>query len=158
MLRVSTLLAIAVFGVVVSFTTDGQAHIVSPRKCQVYAGLHSIVQNPTNPRVATARRAKFRCRRAVTIHTHTHCVQLPIARTILCVFGPRYGWEAVAVAKCESGLNVYARNGEYLGLFQMGAGERARWGHDWTARGQSRAAHRYFVASGSDWSPWTCKP
>lgn len=74
------------------------------------------------------------------------------------VFGI-YGWQAVRVARCESGLSNWAKNGQYLGMFQMGSSERARYGHSnrspWV---QARAAHRYFVASGRDWSPWACKP
>lgn len=27
-----------------------------------------------------------------------------------------------------------------------------------TALAQVRAAYRYFLASGADWSPWECKP
>lgn len=77
---------------------------------------------------------------------------------IICkVFGP-YCWQALRVARCESGLYTWARNGQYLGLFQMGSYARARYGHGndpWT---QARAAYRYFVDSGRDWSPWTCKP
>jgi hypothetical protein len=76
---------------------------------------------------------------------------------IRSVFGP-YGSQAVRVASCESGLSVWARNGQYLGLFQMGSRERATYGHGWDAWSQSRAAYRYFVASGRDWSPWSCKP
>lgn len=80
-----------------------------------------------------------------------------VAAVIRSVFGA-YGDQAVAVARCESGLYVYAQNGQYLGLFQMGEYARARYGHSWTALGQSRAAYAYFRDSGSDWSPWQCKP
>lgn len=73
------------------------------------------------------------------------------------VFG-RYGSQAVRVARCESGLTIGARNGQYLGLFQMGHFARSTYGHSWHAWGQARAAYRYFVASGRDWSPWACKP
>jgi hypothetical protein len=76
------------------------------------------------------------------------------------VFG-RYGDDAWEVAKCEGGSPVpfvYAQNGQYLGEFQMGSGERSRYGHSHTALGQAVAAYRYFVASGRDWSPWECKP
>jgi hypothetical protein len=66
--------------------------------------------------------------------------------------------EAVAVAWCESRLQTDARNGEYLGLFQMGSLARRLFGHGSSAREQSVAAHRYFVSSGRDWSPWGCKP
>lgn len=79
-------------------------------------------------------------------------------RTAICsVFG-RYCGEALQVARCESGLTTTARNGQYLGLFQMGSSERRLFGHGTTAIEQVRAAHRYFVASGRDWSPWSCKP
>ena len=73
------------------------------------------------------------------------------------VFGS-YWQQAVAVARCESGLSVWAQNGQYLGLFQMGSSERSIYGHGSTPLAQAIAAHRYFVASGHDWSPWQCKP
>jgi hypothetical protein len=79
------------------------------------------------------------------------------SQVIRQVFGS-YGTQAVRVAACESGLSVWARNGEHLGLFQMGAAERRIYGHGWNAWAQARAAYRYFVASGRDWSPWQCKP
>jgi hypothetical protein len=66
--------------------------------------------------------------------------------------------EALAVARCESRFQTDARNGQYLGLFQMGAYERRRFGHGETPYEQAKAAHRYYVLSGKDWSPWTCKP
>jgi hypothetical protein len=73
------------------------------------------------------------------------------------VFGV-YGEQAVAVARCESGLTTGAENGQYLGLFQMGSYARSTYGHSWNAWGQARAAYRYFVDSGRDWSPWSCRP
>jgi hypothetical protein len=73
------------------------------------------------------------------------------------VFGT-YWRQAIAVARCESGLSVWAHNGQYLGLFQMGSSERSLYGHGATPLAQATAAHRYFVASGRDWSPWQCKP
>ena len=76
---------------------------------------------------------------------------------ICAVFGP-YCSQALRVARCESGLSIYARNGQYLGLFQHGAYARARYGFAWDAWTQARAAYRYFVDSGRNWSPWTCKP
>lgn len=79
-------------------------------------------------------------------------------RVIRAVFGPRYDDQAVAVASCESGLSIWARNGQYLGLFQMGSYARAKYGHAWNAWTQSRAAYRYFQDSGRDWSPWSCQP
>jgi hypothetical protein len=73
------------------------------------------------------------------------------------VFGP-YADQAIDVARCESHLSTRAHNGQYQGLFQMGAHERAVYGDSSTALGQAQAAYRYFVASGRDWSPWSCKP
>jgi len=79
------------------------------------------------------------------------------AAIIRSVFG-RYGDQAVRVASCESGLSIWARNGQYLGLFQMGDYARAKYGHSWNALGQSRSAYRYFRDSGYGWGPWSCKP
>lgn len=78
-------------------------------------------------------------------------------RAICSVFGP-YCSQALRVSWCESRYNVYAHNGQYLGLFQMGSHERAVYGQSWDAYGQSRAAYRYFISSGRDWSPWSCRP
>jgi hypothetical protein len=79
-------------------------------------------------------------------------------RKAIChVFGA-YCAQALRVARCESGYSVDAHNGQYLGLFQMGTSERQLFGHGETALEQARAAYRYFVRSGRDWSPWSCKP
>jgi hypothetical protein len=78
-------------------------------------------------------------------------------QAICRVFGPYCG-EALRVAQCESGFQTDAQNGQYLGLFQMGYEERRLFGHGPTAEAQARAAFRYFVASGRNWSPWSCKP
>ena len=76
----------------------------------------------------------------------------------------REGNEGISVAKCESSTYWYegrpqeAKNGQYLGMFQMGKRERHTYGHGpdpWT---QAYAARRYFMSSGRDWSPWECKP
>jgi hypothetical protein len=72
------------------------------------------------------------------------------------VFG-RYCDQALAVAWCESGHQTTARNGQYLGLFQMGTYARQISGHGDTAYEQARAAYRFFVLSGRDWSPWSCR-
>jgi len=81
------------------------------------------------------------------------------AKVAICkVFGP-YCKQALAVAWCESKWYVWAGNGQYLGLFQMGSYARSRYGHHTTnAWKQARYAYRYFVDSGKDWSPWSCKP
>ena len=82
-----------------------------------------------------------------------------IAKRVICkVFGP-YCAQALRVSWCESRYWVWAKNGQYHGLFQMGSSERRMFGHSYNnAWVQARAAHRYFVASGRDWSPWSCKP
>lgn len=82
-----------------------------------------------------------------------------VQRAISSVFGSRAG-EAIRVSSCETGQKFHtnAANGQYRGIFQMGDHERATYGDASDALGQARAAHRYFVASGSDWSPWSCRP
>jgi hypothetical protein len=78
-------------------------------------------------------------------------------RVAICgVFG-RYCKQALSVAWCESRLSTRAQNGQYLGLFQMGSSERRLFGHGATAHQQALAAHRYFLRSGRDWSPWSCR-
>lgn len=122
-----------------------------------------MVKHPRSYReLVWHRKALHRINRALE-RTHR---QLQIRRymnnpvwAIYQVFGP-YGDQAVAVARCETGgtFDTGARNGQYLGLFQMGDYARSRYGHSSTALGQARAAYRYFVDSGKDWSPWECKP
>lgn len=77
------------------------------------------------------------------------------------VFGG-YAGQAMHVVRCETGgtYSVWASNGQYQGLFQMGNWERRTYGHGSTALAQAKAAYRYFVASGRDWSPWDpkCRP
>ena len=50
-----------------------------------------------------------------------------------------------------------AQNGQDRGLFQMGSYERQLFGHGDSAHAQAVSAHRYFVRSGRDWSPWSCR-
>ena len=113
------------------------------------AHLALTVRRLTATRVALAKRQAAR--------------ELALARArspqaVICrVFGG-YCAQALAVARCESGLSTGARNGEYRGLFQMGSSERRLYGHGAGAAAQARAAHSYFVRSGRDWSPWSCKP
>ena len=78
-------------------------------------------------------------------------------RAAICeVFG-RYCRQALAVAWCESGHQTTARNGQYLGLFQMGDWARAYAGHGETAYEQAVAAYKLFMKTGRDWSPWSCR-
>jgi hypothetical protein len=98
-------------------------------------------------------------------HNAVHAIQMS-----WCGKANRVCWqgnEAIRVAKCESAWYwtqnrpTWAVNGQYVNLFQMGYTERRLYGwhvagsDPWTA---SRAAHYYWVVSGRDWSPWTCKP
>lgn len=83
-----------------------------------------------------------------------------VTRAICTTFKSHCG-EALRVAFCESRFNVWARNGQYVNVFQMGLRERHRYG--WHVAGSSpwvaaRAAYRYFISTGKDWSPWQCKP
>lgn len=79
---------------------------------------------------------------------------------ITTVFGP-YASQALSVARCESGLSVYATNGQYVNLFQMGYHERQTYG--WHVAGSpaivaARSAYNYFRASGYRWTAWACQP
>jgi hypothetical protein len=64
------------------------------------------------------------------------------------------------VSGCETGYtySIWATNGQYLGTFQMGYFARGKYGHGNNVWVQAKAAYAYFVDSGKDWSPWTCKP
>ena len=95
-------------------------------------------------------------RAKVRLRTERRLAGLPPKRAICDVFGS-HCQEAIAVAWCESRHRTTAQNGQYLGLFQMGSYERRLFGHGETAHAQARAAHRYFVRSGRDWSPWACR-
>ena len=113
------------------------------------ASLKRTERKAAAAQIALERRAKAR---------HLAAVAATSPPTVICrVFGA-YCREALAVSRCESGLRTDAQNGQYVGLFQMGSSERQIFGHGPSATAQAAAAHRYFVASGRDWSPWSCKP
>ena len=78
---------------------------------------------------------------------------LPVEEMIRHVFGAE-GDKAVQVAFCESTLRTQAKKGQFLGLFQMGANERADYGHGPDALAQVLAAHKLFLDRG--WQPWEC--
>ncbi len=92
----------------------------------------------------------------VRVHDARKVASLPPRKAICVVFADDCQ-DAIAVAWCESHLRTTATNGQYVGLFQMGAYERRLFGHGPTAHEQAVAAHRYFVSSGRDWSPWSCR-
>lgn len=77
-----------------------------------------------------------------------------VPQLICQVFGSACSM-AQTVAYRESRYSIYAANGQYLGIFQMGEHERATYatiGYS-TAYEQIVAAHNYFMVSG--WSPWS---
>ena len=105
---------------------------------------------------ARARAQRERSTRAAQRRTIAHLRNSPVKA--ICYVFRNYCGQALSVARCESGYRTTAQNGEYLGMFQMGFDERRLFGHGQTALEQARAAYRYFVRSGRDWSPWSCKP
>jgi hypothetical protein len=124
---------------------------VSPASRSV--GISSIDLATTQVRVrANAARGP---ERGVAADTPRATIFKRRANVIRSVFGA-HGAAAIRVAKCESGpsLNPKARNGQYLGAFQMGDAERRRFGHGPGVRHQSLAAWRYFRLAG--WRPWSC--
>jgi hypothetical protein len=65
--------------------------------------------------------------------------------------------KALSVVRCESNFWLWARNGQYENIFQMGLSERRRFG--WHVAGSpalvaSWAAFGYWRVSG--WGPWAC--
>ncbi len=113
------------------------------------ASLQRSKRKAAAARATLARAAKER---------HLAAVAAASPKQVICrVFGDDCE-EALAVSRCESRFQTDARNGQYLGLFQMGSSERRIFGHGSSPVAQATAAHRYFVASGRDWSPWSCKP
>jgi hypothetical protein len=91
-----------------------------------------------------------------------HCVTFQRLRSdpkaaIRWVWGDQ-AEKAINVARCETGgtFSVYAQNGQYLGLFQMGSWARSRYGHGYDALTQARAAYANYRDNG--WSQWECSP
>ena len=101
------------------------------------------------------RRAAIRARQAARLRA---AALLRTPAGAICAVFKGHCREALAVARCESNYSTSAQNGQYLGLFQMGSFARGLYGHGSSALSQARAAYRYFVESGRDWSPWSCKP
>jgi len=64
-------------------------------------------------------------------------------------------WELYAVARCESTLNPYARNGRYQGLFQLGWAPFGFSPFDPVANALSAALT---VRRDGSWRQWECKP
>jgi len=133
------------------FTKEAQRQLTLHRTSRARTRLKVAQAKAAVARARAARREREQARRLAAYRAAS-------PREAICnVFGSYCG-QALAVARCESGLQTTARNGQYLGLFQMGSSERRLFGHGTVAIDQVKAAHRYFVASGRDWSPWSCKP
>lgn len=84
-----------------------------------------------------------------------------IIRAVWAPDGPVAANEAVAVARCESGLNPNPpHNNPHYGVFQMGSHEFASYGVGSTFNPWNNvaAAHRYWSVTGKRWGPWSCKP
>ena len=133
-----------------------RAHRSLLRSGEDRSAARTSVQHAT-VRLARAEKAVTWLRRVIHARDVRRLETLP-PKAAICDAFDRYCDEAVEVAWCESRLQPSARNGQYLGLFQMGSYARQLYGHGSTAHDQAVAAHRYFVSSGRDWSPWSCKP
>lgn len=122
---------------------------------------HGVVARKTlvraERRLARTMRQIARLRHALRAQ-RIRTLRLAPPKVAICAVFKGYCAQAVDVARCESRLTTTAQNGEYLGLFQMGFTARQLFGHGPTALAQSVAAHKYFVSTGRDWSPWSCKP
>ena len=74
-------------------------------------------------------------------------------------YGPDVVEEAKRVARCESGWNPDATNGQYLGLFQMGAYHYWRFeGNAWNDPYVNARAAGGLWAESHSWRHWSCKP
>jgi len=141
---------------VISFFAGHRWLLHDPRFSKVAHARLSAAQRHlrlAREKATKARRALERrklVRRMASLNAHP--------RQAICAVFKDYCGEALRVAHCESRFSTTAQNGQYLGLFQMGTSERRLYGHGPTALQQSHAAHVYFVRSGRDWSPWSCKP
>jgi hypothetical protein len=132
----------------------GYTHAAQRARCIAPTPYHWYADDPAHASARPRILDQWRWLTWQARHASSHCGPQSVIRL---VFGT-YGGQALAVAWCESRWSTTAANGQYLGLFQMGSSERARYGHGPTAVEQARAAYRYFIASGRDWSPWSCKP
>jgi hypothetical protein len=76
------------------------------------------------------------------------------ARKAVCYYFGEYCSQAMQIVRCETGGTYYpwAQNGQYLGIFQMGSRERAKYGHGSNVWAQAKAAYAYFKDAG--WHPW----
>jgi hypothetical protein len=108
-------------------------------------------------RLSQAEKSVAWLQHGIAVREQQRLAKLP-PKAAICDAFDSYCHEAIQVAWCESRLQPDAHNGQYLGLFQMGSYARGLYGHGPTPHDQAIAAHKYFVSSGRDWSPWSCKP
>lgn len=75
-------------------------------------------------------------------------------RAVCFYFGDKNCDQAMKIVKCETGGTYWpwVSNGQYLGIFQMGSSERAKYGHGNNVWAQAKAAYHYFLDAG--WGPW----
>jgi hypothetical protein len=103
--------------------------------------------------------------RAAVCHrptTYDLTVRLPrewpqFKRALQAVHGSHWQ-EAAIVSFGESSWHPDARNGQYLGYFQMGSYERSVTGWTSDVYGQVRAADRWNKMTGGGWRKWDCRP
>lgn len=158
MLKILAVLSLSVVCITMQ-VPQAQAHTVRKAQCVAYGQAHAPHEHT----------AFAKCWRWGKAHDLMHTCNRSTQDAIRCAFGWR-AEQALHVAWCESvrgsGWNgaLHAVNGEYVGLFQMGDGERTKYsyGRYTTALDQSLAARRYGdyeVHHGEDfWHPWQCKP
>lgn len=106
---------------------------------------------------AAAPRAQRACHRPTAHDLYTRLPrEYPRFKRALVMYFGRSWKDAAVVSYGEGSWHKDAENGQYLGTFQMGSRERARYGHGPDLVSQTRAASRYWSESG--WSPWDCRP
>lgn len=136
-------------------------HFFDRHRSLLHSKEHSVVARKrlvrAKVRLAKATKQIRRLRHALWLR-RLRVLQAASPKEAICQVFQGQCQQAVDVAWCESRLHTNAQNGQYLGLFQMGSLARELFGHGPTARAQAIAAHKYFVYSGRDWSPWSCKP
>ena len=76
------------------------------------------------------------------------------AKKAVCYYFGSNCPQAMQIVRCETGGTYWpwVSNGQYLGIFQMGSHERARYGHGNNVWAQAKAAYAYFKDAG--WHPW----
>lgn len=110
------------------------------------------------------KRARAFTRRALAglllVGTLSACSVEDMIRLAFEEHGPAVQDEAVEVARCESGLNPEATNGQYRGLFQLGRYHYWRLDeHGWSWSDplhNAQAASDLYGEQG--WGPWSCRP